>query len=156
MQLYNLWKDTKERFAIEQSRDLRNVAARAAFYKSVMKRNEFSLSEIGRATGRDHATVIFAMKKDGYNYYNKIKPFEDVFSDVTDRLELKEVESYDGLKEAEKRIVEIHEQYKTELEARLELKHKCEKLEKEIENLKTNIEYANKKLHALGYNPIVI
>jgi len=73
--LLSIFKELKKEFNIDDSKKLKSVAVRAAFYSTMYTTNGFTLSDIGSVAGVDHATVLWGVKRCSYGFYDKVSGF---------------------------------------------------------------------------------
>lgn len=73
MMLEDYWNTVVETNSITKTRERRNVIFRQAFFVAAREFSNLSLSAIGNILGKNHATVLHAIKNHEMNYrYDKI------------------------------------------------------------------------------------
>lgn len=84
--LVELWKNLVKDYDITSSRKRNNVRFRHAFATCVRVHSDLSLMAIGKLLGKDHATVLHAMKQHEMNYLYDAT-YRKIYEDITKYVE---------------------------------------------------------------------
>jgi hypothetical protein len=154
------WKTIELTHSIGKSRERRNVCFRHSFFVAARELTSLSLSAIGKILGKDHATVLHAVRnhKPNYTYdslYRNI--FDDVYSSMAGIVE-EQAESLHKLIEDRLQHVDIEgfnnemiNMYRRKLETQQEaFDLQIEALKKQNSILHRNLQAAQKRAEFLN------
>jgi len=163
--LMDIYKALEKTFGTESNRKSRNVAIRAAFFSTMYNSNAFTLSDIGAVCGTDHATVLWAVKRCSYGYYDKIdghKAAVEFCIDMYNNAEMPTNATNNKKKERERNITNALKVENARLERRLEslggdvmtLINNIKKSKRALTVIKREVNMANGYLNSLGLQKV--
>ena len=166
----DFWKTIVLTHNVGKSRERRNVIFRHSFFVSTRELTNLSLAAIGKMLGKDHATVLHAIKHHKANYtydplYRNI--YDDLYASMAEMIHGHNEDIYNAIENRMKNLDldmfndEMIKMYKKKLETQREqfelqvdsLKRDVSRLKKQLRTTQERAEFLNKE--ALRYKNLV-
>lgn len=153
----HLWLEIKLANELTESRERRNVIYRHAFSVAVRTLSKLTVQRIGKILGKDHATVIHAVKAHEGNY-NYDPDYRNIYDKIHKRvaevlLDAGYVSNYipitDKAKDLRERLIILAKDNRKKKHQIIELTSSVESMNKTIEQLNKALNQKNKLISSL-------